>query len=101
MNMNNLLKLKKALLVASMTGMTTLTACGPQSEVKGAKRIDANEEFKDRIYVDENGNVVYEVKPIQISTEDGVIYDVPSGYSLVFDENGKPIARKTVEAKTR
>ena len=101
MDKMSLLKLKKAILVASMTGMTTLTACAPQGEVKGAKRIESNEVFNDRIYIDENGNTVIEVKPERHVTEKGVEYFVPSGYMLTYDENGKPIGRKIVSRQKR
>ncbi len=64
--MNNkrfLLNYKKAILAAVLTGMTTLPACASEADVKGAKRIEANALFNDRIYLNEDGNVVIEVKP--------------------------------------
>ena len=95
MEKKDLLKLKKALLVASLSGMTTLTGC-QQPEVQGAKRIEANELFQDRIYINEDGKVVIEVKPERRVTENGVEYSVPSGYILTTDENNKPIGRKII-----
>jgi hypothetical protein len=98
-NKNNLLKAKKALLVAAMTGMTTLTACASEADVKGAKRIEANALFNDRIYLNEDGNVVIEVKPEQYFTSNGIEYKVPYGYILTYDEKGKPIGRKVIKKK--
>lgn len=96
MNKLDLLKIKKALIIATMS-TTTLSACSMQPEVKGAKRIEENASFNDRICVDEEGNVVIEVKPRKITLQNGQIdYDVPKeeGYMKVTDENGRIIGRK-------
>lgn len=94
---NNLLKAKKALLVAAMTGMTTLTACASEADVKGAKRVEANDSFIAREYLDENGNLVKEVKPEKHILENGIEYRIPSGYDESVDKNGKPIGRMVIE----
>lgn len=98
-NKKNLLKLKKALLVATMSSMTTLTACAPIHEAKSEKKVESNEEFQSNIYTDENGNLVYEVKPYKISTEKGEIYTIPNGYELLYDENNKPYGKMVIEKK--
>ena len=96
MNRLDLFKLKKALIIAAMS-TTTLSACSMQPEVKGAKRIESNASFTDRICVDKDGNVVLEIKPRQTTLQNGQLdYDVPEeeGYMKVTDENGRTIGRK-------
>jgi uncharacterized lipoprotein len=98
MNKLDLLKIKKALIIATMS-TTTLSACSMQPEVKGAKRIEANELFNDRIYIDENGNVILEVKPRKIMLPNGQFkYDIPEneGYAITEDENGRTIGRRVL-----
>ena len=96
----DLFKLKKALLVASLTGMATLTGCQSKPEVQGAKRIEIYDLGQDKMYINENGEMVIEVKPEIHYTESGVNYEPPSGYELMFDENHKVICRKVIK-KTR
>ncbi len=96
MNKLDLFKLKKALIIAAMS-TTTLSACSMQPEVKGAKRIEIYDLGQDKMYINENGETVIEVKPEVHYTESGVKYEAPSGYELMFDENYKVICRKIIK----
>lgn len=122
MEKKDLLKTKKAILSIALASTLGLTGCATQTVPKTKfvyEQIDENtyknpkvtiyqeEEnvvkktikslVTDRIYVDEDGNVVIEKKLNEVYNDGNLEYTVPSGYVITHDENGKAIARKLIK----
>ncbi len=100
-NKRDLLNYKKALLAAAMSSMVGLTACSAPLKNNNGTVTVSNDIFTNRMYLDDNGNVVYEIKPEKHLLDNGKeIYTVPNGYMLTFDEYGNPIGRKVIKKES-
>ena len=117
MEKKDLLKTKKAILSIALASTLGLTGCATQPVLKTKfvyEQVDENtyknpkvilykeeenvvkETIKtlvtDRIYVDEDGNVVIEKKLNEVYNDGNLEYNVPSGYAITHDENGNTVA---------